>query len=162
VPKLTFIGFDVEGDGSYADIEVGGVHKPAEIQTIMTETNDCIDDKPYYYRDVVLKVFADPCDNKVSFTMDTDFTAKADASYTINVKYFKVKINGETVCESEWAEIPKDIEFHNGDLVKICGIVRKKTSIPAQFIFGGYTKEEIVSSKDPEDEQYVEQIIVEE
>ena len=162
VPRLTFIGFDVEGDGSYADVEIGGVHKPAEIQTIMTETNDCIDDKPYYYRDVVLKVFAAPCDNKISFTMDMDFTAKDFQSYTINVKYFKVMVNGEIVCESEWAEIPNDIEFHNGDLVKICGIVRKKASAPAQFIFGGFTTDEIVSDKDSEDEQYVEEVIVEE
>lgn len=162
VPRLTFIGFDVEGEGSYADIEYGGVHKPAEIQTIMTETDDCVDNKPYRYRDGNLKVYADPCDNHITFTMDVDFLAKADRFYSVNVRYFKVKINGETVCESVNAEIPEDIEFHNGDLVKICGIVRKKTSADAQMIFGGFIKEDIVSDYDPEDEQYTEDIIVKE
>lgn len=66
VPRLTFVGFDLEGDGSHADVEVGGIHKPAETQTILTETDDCIDNQPYYYRDVTLKAFIDPCDLNLS------------------------------------------------------------------------------------------------
>ena len=162
VPRLTFIGFDLEGDGSYADIEVGGIHKPAEIQTITTETNDCIDDKPYYYRDVTLKMIVDPCDSNLVFTIDMDFTAKADQSFSTNAKYFKVKINNEVVSESFNGNIPKDIEFHNGDQVKICKVIRKWESRPVQIIFNGFTKEEIVSDEVPEEEQYSEEVIVKE
>lgn len=162
VPRLAFIGFDLEGDGSYADIEVGGVHKPAEIQTIVTETDDCIDDKPYYYRDVTLKMIVDSCDSNLKFTMDMDFTAKADQSFSQNAKHFKVKINDELVCESFDGNIPEDIEFHSGDQVKICKVSRKWGSRPAQIVFNGFTKEEIVSSKDPEEEQYREEVIVKE
>lgn len=162
VPRLAFIGFDVEGDGSYADIEVGGVHKPAEIQTILTETDDCIDDQPYYYRDVTLKMFVNPCDSNLAFTIDMDFTAKADQSFSKNTKHFKVKINNEVVSESFDGNIPEDIEFHNGDQVKICKVVRKRESRPAEIIFNGFSKESIVSSSDPEGEQYREEIIVKE
>ena len=162
VPRLAFIGFDLEGEGSYADIEVGGVHKPAEVQTILTETDDCIDDQPYYYREVTLKMFVDPCDTNLTFTMDMDFTAKADQCYSINTKHFKVKINGEEVCESFDGNIQEDIEFHNGDQVKICKVIRKRESRPAQIIFNGFTKEEIVSINDPEEEQYREEVIVKE
>ena len=115
VPRLTFIGFDVAGEGSYADVEIGGKHKPAEIQSIITETNDCIDNKPYYYREVTLKTVIDTCDNGLTFTMDMNFTAKADMFYSMNTKFFKVKINGETICESVNAEIPQDIELLTGN-----------------------------------------------
>ena len=162
VPRLAFIGFDIEGDGSYADIEVGGVHKPAEVQTILTETNDCIDNQPYYYREVTLKMFVDPCDSNLTFTIDMDFTAKASQCYSINTKHFKVKINGEVVSESFDGNIAEDIEFHNGDQVKICKVIRKRESRPAQIIFNGFTKDSIVSTNDSEDEQYREEIIVKE
>ena len=160
VPRLTFIGFDVEGEGSFADIEIGGIHKPAEIQSIITETDDCIDNKPYYYREVTLKTVIDICDNSLSFTMDMNFIAKADMFYSMNTKFFKIKINGETVCESINAEIPQDIEFHNGDLVKICGVIKKRSSTPCQLVFGGFTTDEIVSEYDPDDEQYREEVII--
>ena len=161
VPRLAFIGFDVEGEGSYADIEVGGIHKPADIHNILNINNDCYDGKPYYYRDAILKVLIDPCDINLSFTMDIDFTAKADQSYSINARYYRIKINGELVCESENGGIPKDIEFHKGDLVKVCGLKRKKTAQTGQIFLVGFTKDEIVSDEDPESEQYVEEIIVE-
>lgn len=162
VPRLTFIGFDIEGEGSYADIEIGGIHKPAEIQTIMNETNDCVDNTPYYYREVTLKAYVDPCDLNLSFTMDMDFTVKADKSYSINSRYFKIKINDETVSESYDGNIPTDIEFHKGDRVKICKVIKKREARPAQIILNGFTKDEIVSINDPEDEQYREEIIVKE
>ena len=160
VPRLAFMGFDFEGEGSYADIELGEIHEPAKTQSILTETDDCVDSKPFHYRDVTLRVFADMCDNHVSFTMDIDFTAKADQFHSINARFFKVKINGETVCESEYGNIPNDIEFHNGDLVKICGIVRKKASAVSEFSFGGFTTDEVVNDNGPEDEKYEEEIIV--
>jgi hypothetical protein len=162
VPRLAFVGFDVEGDGSYADIEVGGVHKPAETQTIVTETNDCIDDKPYYYRDVTVKMIVDPCDTNLTFTMDMDFTAKADQSFSTNAKHYKVKINNEVVSESFDGNIQEDIEFHNGDQVKICRVIRKWESRPVQIVFNGFSKEEIISDKDTEEEQYHEEVIVKE
>ena len=162
VPRLAFIGFDLEGDGSYADIEVGGVHKPADIQTIMTESDDCVDDQPYYYRPVALKMFIDPCDTNLTFTIDMDFTAKAEESYSINVKYFKVKINGDVVGDSFDGNLPEDIELHNGDQVKICKVIKKRESRPAQIIFNGFTKDDVVSNNDPEEEQYTEEIIVKE
>ena len=162
VPRLDFIGFDVEGDGSYADIEVGGVLKPADIQTIMTETNDCIDDKPYYYRDVSLKAIIDPCDMNLVFNMDMDFTVKGEQSFSQNAKYFKIKVNGDVVCESFDGNIPGDFEFHNGDQIKICKVIKKRNSRPAQITLNGFTKDEIVSDYDPADEQYKEEIIVKE
>lgn len=162
VPRLTYIGFDFLGKGSYADIELGKRFGPADIHSIITETDDCIDSKPFHYRYVTLKVFADMCDNHVTFTMDMDFTAKAKWFYSVNARFFKIKINGETVCQSEGGNIPDDIEFHNGDLVKICGIVRKKISAESQFVFGGFTTEEVVNDNGPEEEQYEEEIIVKE
>lgn len=162
VPRLTFVGFDLEGDGSHADVEVGGIHKPAETQTILTETDDCIDNQPYYYRDVTLKAFIDPCDLNLSFTMDMDFTIKADKSFSKNAKYFKIKVNGDVVCESYDGNISKDLEFHNGDQIKICKVIKKRESRPAQVILNGFTKEEVVSDKAPEEEQYTEEIIVKE
>lgn len=161
VPRLTFTGFDLEGDGSYADIEVGNKLKPAEIQTIMTETNDCKDDKPYYYREVTLKAFIDPCNINLTFTMDMDFTVKADKSYSMNAKYFKIKVNNENIYECYGGNVHEDIELHNGDLVKICRVIRKQTSKPVQIILKGFTKDEVVSVNDSESEQYDEEIIVE-
>lgn len=156
VPKLSLIGFDIEGERSYADIEIADTH------SIMTETDDCIDDKPYYYRKVTLKMIIDPCDSNLTFTIDTDFKARAATSYSINTRFFKIKINGEFVCESVDGNIPTDIVFHNGDLVKICGVVKKRTSTPSEIILNGFTYDEIVSDKDPEKEQYDEEIIVKE
>lgn len=162
VPRLDFVGFDVEGEGSYADIEVGGVLKPADIQTIMTETNDCIDDKPYYYRDVSLKAIIAPCDMNLVFDMDMDFTVKGEQSFSQNAKYLKIKVNGDVVCESFDGNIPVDFEVHNGDQIKICKVIKKRNSRPAQITLNGFTKEEIVSDYDPADEQYTEEIIVKE
>ena len=160
VPRLTFIGFDLEGEGSYADVELGGIHKPADIQTILTETNDCIDNTPYHYRDVSIKAFIDPCDNGLTFTMDMEFTATASRSFSINTKCFKIKINGDTVSESVNGNIPENIEFHNGDLVKICGVFKKKTSVPAQIVLNGFTKDIVDSEHD--DEEYTEEVIIKE
>ena len=115
VPRLSFIGFDVNGGGSHADIEIGGTHKPAEVQTILTETDDCVDNKPYYYRDVTLRMVVDPCDLNLKFTMDSDFTAVKDKSFSVNVKYFKLKINDSVTYESIDGNIPENIEIHNGD-----------------------------------------------
>lgn len=160
VPRMVLMGFDVAGEGSYADISFGGGNGPAKIQSIKTETDDCIDNKPYRYCEVTLKVVADPCDSLVSFTMDTNFTAKKDQFVAgENLKYFKVKINGDTVCESERLDgvvtIPDDIEFHSGDLVKICGIVRRRAMEPAELVFGGFTTDDIAG------EECVEEITVE-
>ena len=162
VPRLAFIGFDIEGDGSYADIELGGRHEPADIHTILTETDDCVDDKPYFFREVSLKTNIDPCDSNLSFTMDIDLTVKANKSYSVNARYFKIKVNDDVVCESFDGNIPKDIEFHNGDQIKICKVIKKRESRPAQIIFNGFTKEDIVSINDSDEEQYKEEIIVKE
>ena len=94
--------------------------------------------------------------------IDMDFTAKAEESYSINVKYFKVKINGDVVGESFDGNLPEDIELHNGDQVKICKVIKKRESRPAQIIFNGFTKDDVVSNNDPEEEQYTEEIIVKE
>lgn len=162
VPRLTFIGFDLKGDDSYADIDIGGVQKPAEIQTIRTETDDCIDNKPYYYRDVSLKTVIAPCDTNLKFTIDTNMTVKADKSYSVNVRYFKIKVNGNEVAESVDGNLLEDIELHEGDLVKLCRVIKKRESRPAQIILNGFTYDDIVSDYDPEDEQYIEEIIVKE
>ena len=162
VPKLKVIGVDPIGDGSYADIEIGNDLRPAEIYSELNAPDECKDGKSYYYRDVTLKVFANTCDSKVVFTMDMDFTAKADKFYSVNTRFFKIMINGELVCSSVNAEIPEDIEFHNGDLVKICSINRKKTSADAQLIFGGFTRDEVVSDNDTDENQYSEEVIVKE
>lgn len=161
-PRLTFLGFDLADGKSFADVEIGGYLDPAEIQTMMTEDNECdVNKTEFKYRDVTLKVFANPCDRNVTFTMDMNFTAKADRFFSVNTKFFKIKINGETVCESVHGEIPEDIEFHDGDLVKICHILRKNVSKDAQMIFGGYTKDDIISDDMSEEEQYEEEVIVE-
>ena len=162
VPRMGIIGFDVEGDGSYADVEIGGIHRPADIQTILTETDDCINDNAFYYREVDLKVIVEACDNSVSFTMDMDFTATVNRTYSLNTRFFKVMINGEEVARSVDGGITEKIEFHNGDLVKVCGVLKKKSSLPAQIVLGGFTKEEVVSDYDTEDEKYIEEIIVKE
>ena len=162
LPRLVLLGFDVANGKSHADISIGGTLRPADIHSIITETDDCVDDKPYHYREVELNVNANPCDNQVIFTMDMNFTAKAEQFHSINVKFFKVKVNGETIMESVDGVITEDIDFHDGDLVKICGIVRKRASSDAQFVFGGFTTDEIVSDYDPEDNQYSEEVIVEE
>ena len=164
VPRLAFIGFDVVGDGSYADIEIGGIHRPADIHTIITEPmpEECVDDKPYYYREALLKVIIDPCDINITFTLDTNLVIKADQSYSINTRFYKIKVNGELVDETVDGNITKDLELHDGDLIKICGVRRKKTSTPAQIFLKGFTKDSIVSDKDPEDEQYIDEIIVRE
>ena len=159
VPRLTFIGFDVEGEGSYADVEIGGVLKPAEIQTIMTETDDCIDNQPYYYRDATLKMTIDPCDTSLSFTMDMDFIAKANKMYSTNAKYFKIKINGDTVSEAYGGNIPEDIEFHDGDVVTIAKVIRKQHNKPVYIEMGGLNVTDAVSD---EDEEFNEEVIVQE
>ena len=147
VPRLTFIGFDTkDGDGSYADIEI----EPASTQSLMTETDDCVDDKPYYYQPVSLKVNIDPCDSRLVFTMDMNFTAKKDQSYSVNAKSYKIMVNGDFVCESEYGNLPMDINFKNGDQVKVCGVRKKKTSSPAQIILKGFTTDVVESVDDPE------------
>ena len=162
VPRLAFIGFDLEGEGSYADIEVGGKRKAAEIQSIITETNDCIDDQPYYYRDVTLKIIVDPCDSNLSFTMDMDMTVKANQSFSTNARYFKIKVNDETVCESYDGNLSEDLEFHNGDNIKVCKVIKKRDSRKVEITLNGFTRGEIVSDYDTDEEQYSEEIIVKE
>ena len=157
VPRLALIGFDVVGEGSHWDVEV---HGPADIHTINTETDDCNPYEPYRYQDVSVKIQVDPCDAGLSFVLDMNFTAKASLSYSTNVRFFKIKVNGELVCESVNGNIPEDIEFHNGDQVKICGVHKKRTSSPAGIILNGYTKDEVVSDYD--EEQYSEEVIVKE
>ena len=94
--------------------------------------------------------------------MDMDFTAKADKSFSVNVKFFKIMINGETVCNSSQATIPEDIEFHNGDEVKVCGIIKKRTSTPGKICLVGFTTDDVVSENDSPEEQYIEDITIEE
>ena len=93
VPRLAFIGFDLVGEGSYADIDIGGRHTIADTHSILTETDECIDDKPYYYRDATIKINIDPCDQNLTFTIDTDFVVKADQSYSTNATW-NVKSSG--------------------------------------------------------------------
>ena len=162
VSRLAFIGFDSVGTSSYADIDIGGRHTIADTHSIITETDECEDDKPYYYRDAAIKVIIDPCDNGLSFTMDTDYVVKANQAYSINARYYKIMVNGDFVCESVDGNIPIDIQLHNGDLVKVCGVIKKRTSTPAQIILQGFTPEDIVSEYDSKDERYTEEIIVEE
>lgn len=160
VPRLAFIGFDIEGDGSYADIEVGGLHRTAKEQTIMTETSECNIDDPYKYPETTLKIYVDPCDSSLSFTMDMNMSTKANMSYSENTRYFKIKVNGETACECFEGVIPCDLELHPGDEVKICKVVRKKNARPAEIFIGGFDTDEILSDHDPEEEQYSEEVIV--
>ena len=162
VPRLAFIGFDLVGEGSYADIDIGGRHTIADTHSILTETDECIDDKPYYYRDATIKINIDPCDQNLTFTIDTDFVVKADQSYSTNARYFKIKVNDELVCESFDGNIYDDIELHNGDEVKICKAIKKLSSRPLQIILDGFTKEDILSVNDSDEERYHEEIIVKE
>ena len=157
VSRLAVIGVDSLGDGSYADVEF---HGPADIHTIMTETDDCKPYEPYAYEDVSLSMVIDPCDTNLAFTMDTNFTAVAARSFSVNAKYFKIKVNGEFVCESVNGNIPDNIEFHDGDLVKVCGVFKKRTSSPAKIVLNGYSKDVIVSDED--DVEYKEEAIVKE
>lgn len=159
VPRLAFIGFDTTGEGSYADIEEGEV---ADIQSIITETNDCKDDKPYYYRQVNLNVYVDPCDSNVTFTIDMNFKAKVEQSFSVNTKYFKIKVNGGPAIESVNGNLPEDIEFHNGDLIKVCGVIKKKTSAQAKIVLKGYTTDDVTSIHDSAEEQYIEEVNVQE
>ena len=162
VPRLTFIGFDTKGEGSYADIEYAGTKRPAKEHTILTENDDCINDQPYYYPEVNLNITIDPCDSNLSFTIDMNMTTRARLSYSENAKYFKIKVNEETVCECFNGEIPCDMEFHNGDVIKICKVIRKRNTSPAQIFIGGYTTDDILSDEDPEEEQYSEEVIIKE
>jgi len=162
VPRLAFIGFDLEGEGSYANIDVGGRHEPADIHTILTETDECIDDKPYYYRDGSINIRIDPCDSNLTFTLDVDFLMKANMSFSKNARYYKIKVNGDTVAETVEGELLDDIEFHNGDEIKICKVIKKREARPAEIVLNGFIKESIVSEKDPEEEQYREEIIARE
>ena len=162
VPRLAFIGFDLEGEGSYANIDVGGRHEPADIHTILTETDECIDDKPYGYRDGSINIRIDPCDNNLTFNLDVDFLMKANMSFSKNARYYKVKVNGDEVAEAVGGNIANDIEFHNGDQIKICKVIKKRESQPVEIVFNGYVKDDIVSKHDPDDEQYKEEIIVRE
>jgi hypothetical protein len=161
VPRLTFIGFDLEGEGSYADVEIGRELKPAELHTIITETNDCDEDGgTYHYRDATIKVFINPCNTNLKFNLDFDFTAKADQTFSVNARYYKIKINGVTVSESVKGNIPEDIEFKNGDLVKVCGVARKNASAPVQIVLKGFTKDYV--EPDDGDVEYEEEVIVKE
>ena len=162
VPRLAFIGFDIEGEGSYADIDLGGVHRPAKGQSIMTETSECDINEPYRYPDATLVIRIDPCDENLAFTIDTDFSARAEFSYTENVRYFKIKVNGEVVCECFDGKIPCDMEFHEGDQIKICKVMRKKAARPAEIFIGGFAMDVIFSDNDTETEQYSEELIVKE
>ena len=162
VPRLAFIGFDLEGEGSYVDIHGGGRYRPADVHTIMNETDECDDNTPYYYRETALKAYIDPCDTNLSFTLDVDFTAKASESYSKNARYFKIKVNGDVVSEAYGGNIPEDIEFHAGDEVKFCKVIKKQDSRQAEIVLNGFSKSEIVSDEDPEEEQYKEEIIVKE
>ena len=162
VPRLAFIGYDVKGGGSYADVEVGGLQRPAKTHTIMTETDDCVDDQPYYFREVSLKATIDPCDINLSFVMDMDMTVKATKSFSTNVRYFKIKVNDVVVCESFDGNIPEDLEFRDGDQIKFCKVIKMRESRPAQITLNGFTREEVVSVLSSDEEQYVQDIIVEE
>ena len=162
VPRLAFIGFDLEGEGSYANIDVGGRHEPADTHTILTETDECIDDKPYHYRDGSINIRIDPCDSNLTFTLDVDFLMKANMSFSKNARYYKIKVNGDTVAETVEGELLEDIEFHNGDEIKICKVIKKREARPAEIVLNGFIKESIVSEKDPDEEQYREEIIVRE
>jgi len=162
VSRLALIGFDSFGGGSYADLEIGERRGIADTHNIITETDECVDDQPFYYRDTSVIVTVDPCDSKCVFNMDIDFTVKADQTYSDNARYFKVMVNGDLVCESYGGNIPEDIELHEGDEVKVCGVIRKRGGQPVTVHFKGFSSDEVVSDHDPEDEQYSQEIIVEE
>ena len=162
LPRLEFIGFDTPIGSSYADIEFGGSHKIADIHSIITETDECEDDMPYYYRDTSLNITIAPCDSNLSFTMDTDVTVKANGSYSVNVKYFRIKVNGDVVTESVEGNLVEDLQFHKGDVITISKVIKKRESRPAQIVLNGFTEDDIISDDDTDEEQYKQELIVEE
>ena len=162
VPRLAFIGFDVEGEGSYADIEVGGRLEPAALRSILTETDDCVNDQPYRYREAALDINMDPCERNISFTMDMDMRVKAGWSFSVNVRFYKVKVNGETVAEAYEGVLPCDIELRRGDQVKITKVTRFAESKRSVVTLKGFTWDEIVSDYDPADESGEGEVIISE
>ena len=161
VSRLALIGFDALGSGSYADLEIGTRRGIARTRTMMNETDECLDDQPYRYRDATIKVVVDPCDSKCVFTMDTDFLIKGDQLDVDNVRRFKMMVNGNLVYDSIQGEPFPDIELHDGDDVKVCGVVRKFGSKPVTISFSGFSTDDVVSDRDSEQNQYSEEITVE-
>ena len=66
------------------------------------------------------------------------------------------------VAEAVGGNLTEDIELHNGDQIKICKVIKKREARPVEILLNGFVKDDIVSVKDPEDEQYREEIIVRE
>jgi hypothetical protein len=94
--------------------------------------------------------------------MDTDVTVKANETYSVNVKYFRIKVNGDVVAESVDGNILEDIQLHKGDVVTISKVIKKRESRNGEIILNGFTEDDIVSDDDSEEERYKEEIIVRE
>lgn len=122
-PKLTFLGFDGDGNkNTYAEIEdlPCGYKEPS----------------PFGYQPINITIHFDPCDSSYKFNLDTDFNGQKIELE--NVRSFRFFVNDVET------ELDENIKLKKGDNIKVKGVKRINPYKNAEIIIQGYSPRESI------------------
>ena len=148
IPNFKLMGFEGEPvNRSYVDVE-----------DFVEETPYICPESEYYYKPVLVTIYLEPCDRKITFNIDFDFTM--DRIETENVRDFKLYVNDEEVDKDEKQT------FLDGSEIKVKNIVRFKLNEPSVIKLFGYDKNVVYDKNNVDSEiesnntDFSEEIIV--
>ena len=130
-PAMRILGFDMEErKETYADIEEGAIVCPE---------ND------FYYKPITVTMSFAPCDDKIKFVIDTNFTIK-EIEYE-NVFSFVFKVNDEIINIKEIISRGETFTVKENDEIKIKKLGKKNSVKTAMIILKGYNKDVVYNIK---------------
>lgn len=130
-PAMRILGFDMEErKETYADIEEGAIVCPE---------ND------FYYKPITVTMSFAPCDDKIKFVIDTNFTIK-EIEYE-NVFSFVFKVNDEIINIKEIISRGETFTVKENDEIKIKKLGKKNSVKTAMIILKGYNKDVVYDIK---------------
>ncbi len=126
VLKMRFGGPENIKNSAYVEIE--------EIDPCGTQ------ETPYYFQPLKLNMYFKPCENEVTFTMNTHF--KVEDVVLDNITDFKIRINGAM------AEFIPGMEFKEGDSLRFYGLSKTKKDSEGSIIIRGYNPDVVFDQRE--------------
>ena len=131
VPVLKFLGFEGEDSKkSYAEIEELPCQEP---------------ENPYYYKPLLVRVSLAPCDERIKFIMDCNFTVEK-VEISENILSYRFRVNDEIT------ELKEGLLIKENSEVKFSKIRRKKQDQCVEFVIYGVEKDVIYDERHNEEE----------
>ena len=130
-PRLQFLGFEgEESKQTYAEIE---------------EVPGQCPDNGLYYKPVQVNISLDPCDDKISFEIDCNFTIQS--AITENVRNYLFSVNDEEIDIQTILEEEGKLKVNEGDEIKIHRLRRLEYEKCSFITLSGYDRDIVYDRK---------------